>query len=155
MRRSRIFVAILLGFSLTAGYWLSAQSANKEMDKLRATIKEFSEAYGTINIDKIVGLYSEDASYLIPDMEILKGRPAIKAYLAGTTASSIEFKQQVVELKIEGNLGYEITNQIVTVHMKDQPARTFPNKFIHLWQKQKDGTWQVLIDMVNSRPTKN
>ena len=153
MRRSRIFMVLLIGFSLTVAYGLNAQSVNKEMDKLRVTMKEFAEAYSAINIDKVVGMYAEDAMCLVPDMEVLKGRPAIKAYLGTMTASRFEYNHQIVELKIEGNLAYEVTNQMLTVHMKDQPTRTFPNKFIHLWQKQKDGTWQVLIDMVNSRTT--
>jgi uncharacterized protein (TIGR02246 family) len=154
MKRKSIVLVLALGLILTVVFLLYAQSGNKDMDKLRATMKEFVEAYGAINIDKVVSMYTEDAMYLIPDMEILKGRAAIKENFAKGTASRVEFNQQVVELKIEGNLAYEVTNQIVTVHMKDQSTQTFPNKFFHLWQKQKDGSWKVLIDMVNSRPNK-
>jgi ketosteroid isomerase-like protein len=154
MKRKSVVSVLALGFIMTVVFLLNAQSGNKDMDKLRTTMKEFVEAYGAINIDKIVSMYTEDAMYLVPDMEILKGRPAIKASLASGDASRVDFKQQVAELKIEGNLAYEVTNQIVTVYMKDQSTRTFPNKFIHLWQKQKNGTWQVLLDMVNSRPNK-
>jgi ketosteroid isomerase-like protein len=148
-------IVILFILCLGIGYGLYSQSANRDMDKLRATMREFVEAYGSRNIDKVISMYAEDAVYLIPDMEILKGRPAIKAYLSGGDYIRIDFKQQVFELKIEGNLAYEVTNQMVTAYAKDKTSGPFPNKFIHLWQKQKDGTWQVLIDMVNSRPSKS
>jgi len=155
MKRGRIALALLLAVSVTIISWLSAQSAKTEMEKLQSTMKEFVGAYGAVNIDKVVSMYAEDAMYLVPDMEILKGRPAIKAYLASGTASRVDFNQQVVELKIIGNLAYEVTNQTVTAYTKDKTVGPYPNKFIHLWQKQKDGNWQVLIDMVNSRPNKD
>lgn len=124
------------------------------MDELRATMRAFTEAYGNADAERVAEMYAEDALYLIPDMEILKGRAAIRAYLAGWTGGKADFKQELVELKIEGDLAYEVTNQLVTIEGKDQPTRVLPNKFVHVWKRQNDGTWQVLIDMWNSRPEK-
>ena len=39
--------------------------------------------------------------------------------------------------------------------MKDQAPTTVLNKYIHIWKKQKDGSWKVLIDMNNLRPKLN
>jgi ketosteroid isomerase-like protein len=34
---------------------------------------------------------------------------------------------------------------------KDEEPQTEINKYIHIWKKQHDGTWHVLIDIVNRR----
>jgi ketosteroid isomerase-like protein len=48
-------------------------------------------------------------------------------------------------------MAYEIVNQIVTFKLKEQESQTILNKYIHIWEKQKDGSWKVLIDMNNLR----
>jgi uncharacterized protein (TIGR02246 family) len=136
------------------GSKVTASSANEDIDKLRATLKEFVQAYGNKDLEKCVGTYTEDAMYLIPGMEILRGRPAIREFLADPASGRAKFQQEIVELKIEGNLAYVVVNQVVSVQMQDQTTRSFPNKFMHLWKKQQDGSWKILIDMVSDRPGK-
>jgi uncharacterized protein (TIGR02246 family) len=151
-RISMLLMVSLSVFTLLLTGSIQAQSEN-DMERLQATFKEFVDAYSRVDIEKIVGIYAEDAMYLIPEMEILRGRQAIREYLKGFAGAKIEFKQEIVEMKIDGDLAYVVVNQVVTSHMKDQ-VQTGRNKFLHIWKKQKDGSWKVLIDMVNSRPNK-
>jgi uncharacterized protein (TIGR02246 family) len=128
-----------------------AQTGKSEMDKLRKAVSDLAEAYDRFNVDKILGMYAEDATYLIEDAEMLRGKEAIRKYFSQEWPEKVQFKRDVIDLKIEGNMAYEIANQIVTIQMKGQEPQTTPNKFIHIWKKQKDGSWKVLIDMVNMR----
>lgn len=125
------------------------------MDKLRKAVNELAEAYDRLDVDKILSIYAEDATYLIEDAEMLRGKDAIRTYFSQALPEKVQFKRDIIDLKIEGNLAYEIVNQVVTFQMKGQAPQTIPNKCIHVWKKQRDESWKVLIDMVNRRTKPN
>jgi uncharacterized protein (TIGR02246 family) len=132
-----------------------AQTGKSEMDKLRKAVNELAEAYDRLDVDKILNIYAEDATYLIEDAEMLRGKDAIRTYVSQALPEKVQFKRDIIDLKIEGNLAYEIVNQVVTLQMKGQASQIIPNKYIHVWKKQRDGSWKVLIDMVNRRTKPN
>ena len=121
------------------------------MDKLRKAESDLADAYDRLDVNKILSIYAEDATYLIENAEMLRGKEAIRKYFSQELPEKVQFKRDVIDLKIEGNMAYEIANQIVTIQMKGQEPQTIQNKFIHIWKKQKDGSWKVLIDMDNMR----
>lgn len=132
-----------------------AQTGKSEMDKLRKAVNELAEAYNRLDVDRILSIYAEDATYLIEDAEMLRGKEAIRKYFSQELPEKVQFKRDIIDLKIEGKMAYEIVNQVVTVQMKGQEPQTIPNKCIHVWKKQKDGSWKVLIDMFNRRTKPN
>jgi uncharacterized protein (TIGR02246 family) len=147
-----ILVALVFSVCLSTPALLAQVKAKKgEMDKLRSAVDELADAYNRGDVDKILSMYTEDATYLVDEAEMLRGKEAIRKYFSQGLSEKTQFKREIAELKIEGNLAYEIANQVVTVQMKGQPPQTIPNKYIHIWKKQKDGSWKVLIDMFNRR----
>ena len=123
-----------------------------DLDQLNIAITELDNAWNNMDIEKIVGIFAEDATYLTEDSEMLKGQDAIRQALeAYPKTAKNEFNRDKVEVKIESNMAYEIVNQTITFQNKDEEAQTEINKYIHIWKKQNDGTWRVLIDMVNRR----
>jgi uncharacterized protein (TIGR02246 family) len=145
-----IFLAVVLLVCLFSPVAL-AQTGKSEMDKLRKAESDLADAYDRLDVNKILSIYAEDATYLIENAEMLRGKEAIRKYFSQELPEKVQFKRDVIDLKIEGNMAYEIANQIVTIQMKGQEPQTIQNKFIHIWKKQKDGSWKVLIDMDNMR----
>ena len=151
-----ILLAALFSICLSSPVLLAQAKVKRgEMDKLRSAVDGLADAYNRLDVDKILGLYAEDATYLIEDAEMLRGKEAIRKYFSEALPEKVQCKRDIIDLKIEGNLAYEIVNQVVTVQMKGQAAQTIPNKYIHIWKKQKDGSWKVLIDMFNRRTKPN
>jgi len=122
------------------------------MDQLNAAITENDNAWNNLDVEKIAGMFAEDGTLLNDDSEILRGRDAIKKALEmEPKAAKLEFQRDKVEVKMDGDFAYEIVNQIVKFSYSGEESKSMLNKYIHIWRKQKDGTWRVIIDMNNMR----
>ena len=130
----------------------SKQNEKREMDKLLSAISENDNAWNNLNADKIAALFAENGTVLNNNSEIMKGREAIKRHLETMQKpEKFEFKRDKVEVTLKGNMAYEIVNQTISLKYLDKEPQTVLNKYIHVWEKQKDGSWKVLIDMNNMR----
>jgi len=145
----------LLGCFLIALMCLSCnskQNEKREMDKLLSAISENDNAWNNLNVDKIVGMFAENGTLLNDNSEMSRGRDAIRrSFENAVKAEKLEFKRDKVEITLKGNMAYEIVNQAVSFKYQDKELQTALNKYIHIWEKQKDGSWKVLIDMNNLR----
>jgi uncharacterized protein (TIGR02246 family) len=122
------------------------------MDKLLSAISENDNAWNNLNVDKIVGMFAENGTLLNDNSEMSRGRDAIRrSFENAVKAEKLEFKRDKVEITLKGNMAYEIVNQAVSFKYQDKELQTALNKYIHIWEKQKDGSWKVLIDMNNLR----
>jgi uncharacterized protein (TIGR02246 family) len=141
------FLLALMSISCT-----SKQNEKTDINQLMSAISENDDAWNTLDVNKIVGMFAENGTVLNNNSEMLRGREAIrKSFEIEPKYEKLEFKRDKVEVKMEGNMAYEIVNQIVTFKLKEQESQTILNKYIHIWEKQKDGSWKVLIDMNNLR----
>jgi uncharacterized protein (TIGR02246 family) len=122
------------------------------MDKLLSAISENDNAWNNLNVDKIVGMFADNGTLLNNNSEMLRGKEAIrKSFDSMGKTEGLEFKRNKVEVSLKGNMAYEIVNQIVSFKYPDKEPQTELNKYIHVWEKQEDGSWKVLIDMNNMR----
>ena len=130
----------------------SKQNEKREMDKLLSAISENDNAWNNLDVDKIVGMFAENGTLLNNNSEMLRGREAIrKSFENLQKTEKLEFKRDKVEVTLKGNMAYEIVNQTVSFKYQDKEPQTEINKYIHVWEKQKDGSWKILIDMNNMR----
>ena len=143
---------ILFGCNHSPKVDTSKQNEKTDMNQLMSAISENDNAWNALDVNKIVGMFSENGTVLNNNSEMLRGREAIrKSFEIEPKYEKLEFKRDKVEVKMESNMAYEIVNQIVTFKLKEQESQTILNKYIHIWEKQKDGSWKVLIDMNNLR----
>jgi len=130
----------------------SKQNEKREMDQLLSAISENDNAWNNLNVDKIVGMFSENGTLLNNNSEMLRGKEAIKkSFETIQKAEKLEFNRDKIEVTLKGNMACEIVNQTVSFQYQGLEPQTEVNKYIHIWEKQKDGSWKVLIDMNNSR----
>ena len=151
---------ILMLFFLFAALGARAQTGELTLEKgvaphteIDAIYKVFSDAYRTLDVEKVVNLYSETAAYLAPENDILEGREAIRPTFKSffdwvkkeNRTMTISF--QIVQRRVEKNLGYDVG--VYTIRQfKDgkQIGDAGQGKFIVVAVREKDGKWRFQVD---------
>ncbi len=118
--------------------------------RLRAAIARLETAYGRQDLKTIMSMYTPDALFLPDEGEAVRGPQNIRKYL-GAEVGTRHFERQVLALEVDGNLAYEVANQTVTIREPGRPPRILKDKYVHIWKKQKDGSWKIAVDMYNWR----
>ncbi len=90
--------------------------------------------------------YAEDATVLYPNNEAVKGREAILAELSAM-GSDMNVTPTIVDINGKEDLAYVYG----TVKMETNAKVELDHgKYIEIWEKQEDGSWQVVYDIFNS-----
>lgn len=122
--------------------------------KLSAAIEkansEWAAAMKTGDAAAIAAPYAEDAVFVRVDGSCVKGRSAIEAMYrerfakAGlASATKIDSKSVVVD----GDLAYESGYGEMTMSKDGKPA-TAGGPFLTVWQRQPEGRWKILRNIV-------
>jgi len=119
---------------------------------IRAATRQWSNAYGAKDIEKIMSFYAEGASVFPPNAPIATGKEAIRNALSGLMATprfALSFAPTKVEVARAGDLAYEVgTYQLTVNDAKGKPVST-PGKYVVVWKKQADGSWKGVADIFN------
>ena len=85
--------------------------------------------------------------------DMVVGQPAIREFISKAfSAPGFALRWEPVEGGISGDLGYTYGISKVTRTGKDGKPQISYGKYVTIWQKQRDGTWQVAVDIGNSSP---
>ena len=130
-----------------------AVAANPDADLLGTVRKanaEWAEAMKTGDAAVIVAPYAEGAVFVLPDGTTLHGRTEIeKLYRdgfakAGPVATTDIESRSVVR---DGDLAYESGFAEVGA-AKDGRTVSRGSRYVTVWQKQADGAWKILRNVV-------
>ena len=119
--------------------------------KIDAVNKEFLDAFNRGDIAAAMGVYTEDATILPPNAEMMKGKAAIKAFWQGARDMGVkEAKLETVELTPMGDeTACEIGKYVLKIHPEGGAAFTDHGKYMMIW-KLVDGSWKWDSDAWNS-----
>ena len=164
MPRSRLMIlllALLLAISFAAA--CSDQTAQqpapppdtRKADEaaIRAASADWSKAAQAKDLDKAVSYYADDAVFFVDKGALVKGKNSIrmawKDFLA-PSAPVLSFTTTFVEVARSGDIAYEYgTVEFTTMDKKGKP-RVEKGKYVTVWKKQSNGSWQAAIDIDNS-----
>lgn len=125
-------------------------SAHKEID---AIYKSFSEAYRTLDTEKVANLYAENAAYLAPDNDILQGREAIRPTFRSffdwikKEGRTMTISFQILQRKAETNLAFDVGIYTIRQFKDGKPIGTEgKGKFVVVAVREKDGKWRFQVD---------
>lgn len=117
--------------------------------------REWSKAAATDSIEKILSYWADDAVVMSPGQPALKGKSAIREMILGTSkipGFKISWEPLSVSISENGDMGYLIEqNQITVNDSLGNPVTEF-NKSVTIWKKDGDGTWKNVVDMWNATP---
>lgn len=127
-----------------------------------AVYKSFSEAYRTLDVEKVANLYSENAAYLPPDSQILQGRAEIRPTFQSffdwvkKEGRTMTISFRIFQRRVDKNLAYDVG--VYTIRQfKDgkQVGDDGQGKFVVVAVKEKNGRWRFQVDgYSNLKPDK-
>ncbi|MBI3982495.1 MAG: DUF4440 domain-containing protein [Gemmatimonadetes bacterium] len=124
-----------------------------EREALRQADAAYSQAAGSMNVDAFVGFYAADAKLYAPNSPAITGIEGIRAFateMSSMSGFSVIFHPTSLDVSSGGDMGYTLSHYVVTVNGPDGKPVTEKGPDFHVWKKQADGSWKVLIDIWNS-----
>lgn len=124
-------------------------SAHKEID---AIYKSFSEAYRTLDADKVTNLYTESAAYLAPNNDIQQGRAEIRRGFQSffdwvkNEGRTMTISFQIFQRKVDKNMAYDVGIYTIRQYKDGKEVGMGQGKFVVVAIKEKDGKWRFQVD---------
>lgn len=118
----------------------------------RDVTQKFGEAFNRGDLDAAVEFYTDDATFLHPNVEIVSGKHAIKEFFeAGRAFLGLKrLNFEILESDYNGNLAYE--RGIIQIDMEPEGGQPIVDKgkYVVVMKRQADGSWKVAVDIWNS-----
>lgn len=125
-----------------------AEMARKAIEE--ANLK-FSEAVRQGDAAALAASYTEDATILPPESDMIQGRQGIEAFWNGGLQTGIkDIVLTTVDVFGSGDLAYETGKYSVTIQPEGQEPVEQKGKYVVVWKKSADGTWKLHVDIWNS-----
>jgi uncharacterized protein (TIGR02246 family) len=147
--------ALLFVLGLSLALLSCAQPEEWDVAAVRKVIEEtnakFTEAFNRGDAAGVAALYTDDATVMPPNDEMVKGRQGIQDLLNGfMQMGGKDLTLTTVDVSGSGNTAYEIGKYSFTLQPEGQAAMTDSGKYVVVWKRQADGTWKLHVDIWNS-----
>ena len=121
---------------------------------IREMEMDWSKAFGTKDVERIVSFYADDAALMVPGEPGVSGKEAIRASIGKMMAMpglSLSFQTAKVEVARSGDLAYAHGTYSMTMDgAKKGVSLSEKGKYVTVYRKQADGNWKAAADMINS-----
>jgi uncharacterized protein (TIGR02246 family) len=125
-----------------------------ERRAILARDQAWASAAAAKDLGRTVAYWTDDATLMPPDMATLKGKDAIRQYVASgfqAPGFSVTWKAQEVVVGPSGMMAYEIATNQFTIADSAGALRTTAGKGVTVWRKDPDGVWRCVVDVWNSQ----
>jgi len=155
MKNSKLCLAFLLAVFMAVLAFVGQAKESMDVNQVRKAIEsgnlKFGEAVRQGNGAAIAALYTDDATLMPPNSEIIKGKPGIEAFWKGGLGMGIkDAVLTTVEVFGMGDLACEIGKYNLKIQPAGQAAFEDSGKYIVIWKKQADGSWKLHVDIWNT-----
>ena len=124
-----------------------------ETAALRAAAQVYDDAASALDADAIAALYMEDAVAYPPNEPTVEGRADFQEYAANFVSApgiQMNFGPPQVVVAASGDLGYTYAEGEITLDGPDGETITEVLRDFHVWAKDAEGAWRVVVDIWNS-----
>jgi ketosteroid isomerase-like protein len=143
-----------VGIVLTA----ACQSAPRvdveaERASLRAAVDHYHQLASGKESDALAQMYDAASVTLPPCDAPITGSDATREFaeaFADVPGMAISFETDVIDVSNDGSMGYSLAD--ATISMDGPDGETFSEvaRDVHVWRRQADGSWKVVVDVWNS-----
>jgi len=132
----------------------AAQASDKKsVDSLLAADAGWMKAFSAKDLAQSVAYFEENGSMLGPNAPIVTGKEAITKNLSqffAIPAVKLTWLADKANVARSGELGY--TSGAYHMTFSDPAGKTVSDKgkYVTVWEKQKDGSWKVALDIFNT-----
>ena len=128
----------------------AVREARASIEKANAA---FSEAFERGDLAALAALYTHDAIVFPPGGEMVKGRQAIEEFWKATRESGVRSAMlTTVDVGESGDLAHEVGTVLLTIQPEGKEPATVSAKYVVVWKRQTDGSWQLHRDIWNDLP---
>ena len=123
-----------------------------ERAALREADRQFSAAAAAKHVEGVVSLFADDAQLLPPDAPAITGKEGVRNFvseIAAIPGFAVSWQTTQAEVSRAGDLGYTLATLELTMNDAEGNPVTRQGKDFHVWKKQPDGSWKVVIDIWN------
>jgi len=150
-RGTLVAIAVAGAFVLTTPVCLQAQGlSGSDLEAQKGISSAFVKHVLARDWDALAAMYADDAILCPPNQPAVKGRAAIKAWMAAFPPITL-FKITDVRVEGHGDLAYAHGVYELTMTPPGAPGPVKETgKYLDIRKKQKDGRWLYSVDMFNS-----
>ncbi len=154
MKRSYFALAVVSLFCL--GFLCCAPEKEElDMEQVRAAVEQanlkLAEALRQGDAAGLAAVYTEDATLMPNEADVIKGRAGIETYWASAIQMGIkDVVLTVVDLGGGEEFVYEIGEVKVIVQPEGMEPMEMPGKYVCVWKKAEDGAWKIHLDIWNN-----
>ncbi len=144
-------LAVLSAFAVTG--CAKAVDLDAARTALQAADAAYSAGFTAMNADSFASMYAADAKMYPPNDSARTGTDAIRAFgaqFAAMQGLSVTFHPIEVGVGGGGDMGYSLSHYVVTYPKPDGTSGTDQGHDFHVWRKQADGSWKIVVDIWNS-----
>jgi uncharacterized protein (TIGR02246 family) len=143
-----ITMIVALGITAVGIQTARAEDVRKAIESGNA---KFMEAFNQGDSAAVAALYTEDATVMPPNSDMIRGRHGIQDFwLAGIQGGLKDLSLTTVDVSAGGDTAYEIGTFSLTAQPKGQePVRT-SGKYVVVWHRSPDSSWKLHVDIWNS-----
>ncbi len=126
----------------------------QEKANLMASAQGYQDAGKTMDVNKILSYYTDDARVLPPGEASVAGMPALKTYMDGfksLTNFQASFEVPLIHLDSNGEMGYSLSNGALSWENEEGKLQEEKIRDLHIWVKV-NGQWRISIDTWNALP---
>lgn len=123
-----------------------------------AVYQKFDAAYQALSAEAVAALYTEDALYLSPASDVLRGREDIERSFrpmfvqAKGDGSRLRIRFEILDRGVEGDLGYDVGYYRLERTAADGTSGTGSGKFTVVSKRGQGGTWRFHVDGYSGVP---
>jgi ketosteroid isomerase-like protein len=134
----------------------SGSSSDSDMEAIYAQIKQkestFHKAFIAHDAEAAIKFYADDAIIMSWGKDAIRGKADISSDIRKSMGEEplVDMTQHVIH--IEGNDKMLFAVNLFTWTFKDKSSGenvTLPGKGVHVWKRQQDGSWKILLDLYN------
>ncbi|RMF55872.1 MAG: SgcJ/EcaC family oxidoreductase [Calditrichaeota bacterium] len=146
--RGLTMVLLLLLVSCSGQQKVDTAAVRQVID---AQNQKYKTAFNTRDASGLVELFTEDATSMPPNQEILRGKAAIqRSNQQAFEMGVIDLRQQTVSLEVYGDVAHEVGKYTVTLQQEGGEGIDHTGKYVAVWKKQPDGNWLIHLEIWNS-----
>lgn len=153
MRRAGVFLAALLVLATSGCARQVEVDVEGEEAAIRGITTEWMDAANAKDVERMVSLYTDDASVFPPNAPLVTGTEGIRtlwSQLVESPGFATSLQTTEVEISTAGDQAYLVGTYEDTMTDPEGNPMTDRGKWLVVLKKQPDGAWKVVADIWNS-----
>ena len=152
MNRDGIFIIVAAALLGACGSDATIETGS-DLAALKLVASSYHEAATAKDREGVIAFYDRNAIMVPPNDDLVENLEGVQNYRFGfieTPGVELDFEVIRAEISASGDIGWTLSIGEITINNPEgSPGRDVVRDF-HIWKKQEDGSWKVVLDMWNS-----